>query len=122
VFEWFWKRIFSDKNLEYLIEKSEPYMDKFIEKRAKTAVFNLLEDEEVGEWVTAYGDALYKRYIGKLAGSIGGAQRGINFQQKGSPLDALGDMENFDLMSLFKLFASGGFKRGTTTTSPSSGW
>jgi hypothetical protein len=53
------------------------------------------------------GDAIYDRYTKKFWGSIGGMQKGLNFQMQGmNPLENLFDKEgNFSLSGLIKTIA-----------------
>jgi len=124
MFQWLWKRVFSDRNVGFLMQKAEPYMSKFIVERVKEATFTLMEDEEFNAWLTHMGDAYYNRYMSKFQGWIGGKQKGINFAVDGAidnanPLNAIMDDEgNFSLSKAIRTFMSGSFK-GFGVGSPS---
>lgn len=109
MFEWLWKRVFSEKNIGYLVQKAEPYMDSFIEDRLKLAIVNVLSDEEIGAMVRDYGDALYQRYMQKLGGFLGGKQKGLNFAiDKVNPMSQILDEDgNISLSNIFRTFLSG---------------
>jgi len=82
-----------------------------------------LTDEELGELVTKYGDALYTRYMQKFGGFLGGSQKGINFaMDKVNPLSQIIDEDgNLSLSGVVKLFLSGKLGSMVPNASQSSG-
>jgi len=117
VFNWLWKRVFSDENIGFLMEKAEPYITDRMVDVAKDAMFKLLEDEEFNEWLTQMGDAYYNRYMQKFGGWIGGNQKGINYAidreaSQLNPLAAVMDEDgNFSLSKAMKSLMSGQFRQ-----------
>ena len=87
MFEWLIKRVFSEKNVGYLMEKANPLMREAIKTEAKEAILNVLEDEEIAAGLTQYGDALFARYSKKFWGSVGGVQKGLNYAVAGAQDD-----------------------------------
>jgi hypothetical protein len=108
VFQWLWKRIFSEKNLGFLYEQVRPLIVEDMTYLVKDTIQNVMEDEEVAEWVTKYGDGLYDRYSKKFWGTIGGLQKGLNFSmQQENPLNILDEDGNLSLSGIIKGVISG---------------
>jgi hypothetical protein len=80
VFDWLWDRILSPKRLDYLIDK----LGDRAQDLAKETAISLMEDEDIAQGLTMYGDALYDRYSRKFFGAIGGTQKGINYAIQGA--------------------------------------
>ena len=118
MFNWLWKRVFSDKNVGFLIEKADPYVTKYMVSKIKEATFILMEDPEFHSWLAAMGAMYYKRYMGKINGWLGGKQKGINYAIDGAmenlnPLaGVIDDDGNFSLGNAIKMFMSGAFRGG----------
>lgn len=71
---WIVKRIFSDKSIEYLVEKARPKVDDMVVE----SMNDYLSSEEFGQYLIGVTDAIYERYSKKFFGAIGGRVRGIN--------------------------------------------
>ena len=112
MWEWLIKRVFSEKNVGYLMEKATPFMREAIKTEAKQAIIGVLEDPEIAEGLTTYGDALFARYSKKFWGSIGGKQKGLNYAVAGATQDiGIFDEEgNISIASIIKTAMTGGFK------------
>ena len=116
--DWFWKRVFSERNIGYIIKNAQPHIQAELDVFVKNSIITTINDPEVGQWVTALGDGLYDRYMKKFTGFIGGTQKGINAQANRvadelNPFaDIIGeDSEGnltFNLMGAVKTFLSGG--------------
>ena len=134
MFGWITKRLFSRQNISKILEDNQDLVTDY----AKSTIHNVLEDEEVAEHLKQYGDALYNHYIRKFFGTLGGMQKGINYQMGEAVQEQPGlggifagmDMEDFSLSDLIKnaafQFLSGKFKApaaltGQTTASTASG-
>lgn len=125
VFNWLWKRVFSDENVGFLIKKADPHVTNYVVTKVKEATFILMEDPEFHAWLTQMGDAYYDRYMKKINGWIGGKQKGINYAVNGAienlnPLAGVMDEDgNFSLSMAIKTFMSGAF-RGAGSPEPGS--
>ena len=68
---WIVKRIFSEKNVEYML--------KIVQPKIEEGIINLLHDEDFHkETVIPIMDGYYDRYRQKVFGTIGGLQKGLN--------------------------------------------
>lgn len=109
---WLWGRVFSDKNIGYLIEKTKPLLQAEIDGYLKDSMIKLLEDEDIAYGIGLYTDALYQRVSKKFFGAIGGTQKGLN-AQTGGATDLIGDLfpdGQFNLMGGLRLLLSGRLK------------
>lgn len=114
LFNWIGRRIFSDENLGYMLEKVRPMLQQEIDTHLKEAVIHLMEDEDIAYGVGQYADALYSRISQKFFGAIGGKQRGINNIVGNAQDDILGDIfqdGQFNLMGVIRLLMSGKLKQ-----------
>jgi len=94
----------------------------------KDSIQDVLEDEEIAKMVIQYSDTIYNRYLGKsgkLWGTIGGVQKGLNFAVEGEVGEQFNPFSNFledgelSLSGLVKGFLSNAFKnRGIPQGSP----
>jgi len=97
VLDWIFKRLFTPKRVASLIKNNQVVIAEMM----KDSVQDILEDEEIASMVIQYTDQVYNRYLGqsgKLWGSIGGHQKGINATVQGemdklNPLAGLIDGE-----------------------------
>lgn len=118
---WIIKRLFSDKNLGYIIEKARPMLRIAMAEEIKESITKAFQDPEFIEVVNSVGDAYYERYRRKFFGSMGGLQKGLNSEVSKIP----GDFDFFDKEGrlsikkiLPKLLSGGiaGFKLGGSNT------
>jgi hypothetical protein len=110
---WLGKKIFSDENLGYLIEKTRPLIQSEIDRHLKESVLKLMEDEDIAYGVGLYTDALYKRVSKKFFGAIGGVQKGVNYQTgeiQDNILDNVFQDGQINVMGILKLLLSGQLK------------
>ena len=85
-----------------------------ITEALKDSIKEILEDEEIAQGVVSYTDGIYNRYLGKsgkLWGTLGGVQKGVNYAiqgevDKANPLTALlNEEEGFNIAGIFKKVA-----------------
>lgn len=83
-----------------------------LDEEVKGSIIRVLEDPDIAQGVTDYGDALFSRYFQKVTGWIGGKQQGINRQVEAATpkLDILDDEGNISLSGILKGFLSGQFR------------
>ncbi len=112
MFEWFWRKVFSEERVGYLIEKAKPFITNSIKVDVKDMIFDLMEDEDIALGVKTYGDALFERYKKKVWGTIGGLQKGVNAATlKGKQqLGILDDEGNISLGNIMRMAMSGQLK------------
>ena len=104
----FQKLVLTPENVNYLSQIVASTMAHTM----KESIHNVLQDEEVAQHVTAYGDALYERYNKKFWSGIGGRQKGINYAMaEANPLTDIIDEEgNINLAEGIRAFLRGDFK------------
>jgi len=89
-----------------LVEQARPYL--FIE--SKKLIHQILSDEELGEHIGQYADAIVDREKTRVLGSIGGMQKGLNYQmaemrEEANPLTGIMDDDgNISIMGIVKQF------------------
>lgn len=107
MFNWIYKRIFSDERVKDLVQRAQPYLIETM----KDSVQAVLEDEEIASAVVGYGDMLYDRYHKKFFGAVGGVTGGINQQiDKLNPISNLFDNKGrFQAKNLIGMVLSGAF-------------
>lgn len=82
VWNWLFKRLFTPKRIAYLIKSNQ----KAISEAMKDSIQDVLEDEEIAKMIITTTDHIYARYLGKggkLWATIGGVQKGLNYQVEG---------------------------------------
>jgi len=116
-FDWLFKRLFTKKRIQYLTNQFKE------EINLKHQVMDVLSDEEIAQNVIGYSDAIYDRYFGKsgkLWGSLGGIQKGINAQNgdNGMPFDfsLLENLDNLSLASLVRIYMASKMGNPSTPT------
>lgn len=83
----FQKMILTPGNVGYLVENVAPYLVQIQGQVMKDSIMKTLQDEEIAQAVASYSDALLDRELKRFWGSVGGKQKGLNFQmQEANPL------------------------------------
>ena len=77
MFDWIWRRVFTEKMVDSLLEK--------LLNRA----LDMMQTKEFQEQLCIITDSFYERYRAKLFTSIGGTMKGINAEANPSPLAGL---------------------------------
>ena len=124
VWNWVFKRLFTPERVVSLIKNNQIIISEVM----KDSIQDVLEDEEIAKMVIQYSDTIYNRYLGKsgkLWGTIGGVQKGLNFAVEGEVGEQFNPFSNFledgelSLSGLVKGFLSNAFKnRGIPQGSP----
>lgn len=110
VLDWIFKRLITPERVGDLIKNNQVVITEAL----KDSIKEILEDEEIAQGVVMYTDGIYNRYLGKsgkLWGTLGGVQKGVNYAIQGeidqkNPIAAfLNEDEGFNIAGIFKKVA-----------------
>jgi hypothetical protein len=101
----FQKVILTPSNVGYLSQ----IVTNSMADSMKDSIMQTLSDEEIAAAVAAYSDAIVDRELKRFWGSVGGTQKGLNFQmQEANPLSNILDKEgNLSLSGIINMLARG---------------